>query len=69
VKIVILLAALLTLAAVVTWALAPGRRLPAHRVRHTRARLHPGRGYATAAELWWRWGRPFQALIAEAGFL
>jgi type IV secretory pathway TraG/TraD family ATPase VirD4 len=58
---VILLAVILTLAAVVKWALAPGRRLPRHRVRHTRARLHlrlhPGRGYATVAELWWRWGR------------
>ena len=33
------------------WAFAPGRRLPRHRVRHTRLRLHlrlhPGRGYAT----------------------
>jgi type IV secretory pathway TraG/TraD family ATPase VirD4 len=61
VKIVILLAVILTLAAAVKWAVAPGRRLPAHRVRHLRARLHlrlhPGRGYAAVAELWWRWGR------------
>jgi type IV secretory pathway TraG/TraD family ATPase VirD4 len=61
VKIVILLAAALTAAALVKWAVAPGRRLPRHRVRHTRVRLHlrlhPGRGYATVFELWWRWGR------------
>jgi type IV secretory pathway TraG/TraD family ATPase VirD4 len=60
-KIVLILALILTLAAVAKWAFAPGRRLPRHRVRHTRARLHlrlhPGRGYATVAELWLRWGR------------
>ena len=43
------------------WAFVPGRRLPANRVRYARIRLHlrlhPGRGYATAGELWLRWGR------------
>jgi type IV secretion system protein VirD4 len=45
----------------VKWAFLPGRRLPRHRVRHLRIRLrlrlHPGKGHATIAELWWRWGR------------
>jgi type IV secretory pathway TraG/TraD family ATPase VirD4 len=39
----------------------PHRRLPSHRVRHLRLRLHlrlhPGPGHATLAELWLRWGR------------
>ncbi len=60
-KIVLVLALLLTLAAFGKWAFVPGRHLPRHRVRHTRIRvhlrLHPGRGYATAVELWLRWGR------------
>ena len=60
-KIVILLAVVLTVAAVGKWAFAPGRGLPRHRVRHARLRLHlrlhPGRGYATCVELWLRWGR------------
>jgi hypothetical protein len=50
-------------AAVVTllagsWAVIPPRRLPRHRVRHmrlrARLRLHPGKGHATAFELWLR---------------
>ena len=45
----------------VKWAFLHGRRLPRHRVRHLRIRLrlrlHPGKGHATVAELWWRWGR------------
>jgi type IV secretion system protein VirD4 len=61
VTIVIWLAVVLALAGVVRWAVAPGRRLPRHRVRYLRARLHlrlhPGRGYASLFELWWRWGR------------
>jgi type IV secretory pathway TraG/TraD family ATPase VirD4 len=64
VKIVIALAVILlilSLASFGKWALAPGCRLPRHRVRHTRLRLHlrlhPGRGYATCFELWLRWGR------------
>ena len=60
-KIVILLAIVLVLAAGWKWAFLPGRGLPRHRVRHTRfrlhLRLHPGRGFATAGELWLRWGR------------
>ena len=60
-KIVIALAVVLALAAAGRWALTPGCRLPRHRVRHTRLRLHlrlhPGRGYATCFELWLRWGR------------
>ena len=46
------------------WAFFPGlpcQRLPRHRVRHLRLRLHlglhPGPGHATTAELWLRWGR------------
>jgi hypothetical protein len=64
VKIVIALAVILLIVGLVCfgkWALVPGRRLPRHRVRHTRLRLHlrlhPGRGYATCFELWLRWGR------------
>jgi type IV secretion system protein VirD4 len=53
-------AALLVLVAV-RGAFVPARRLPGHRVRHQhirlRSRLHPGRGHATALELWLRWGR------------
>ena len=60
-KIVIILAIVLVLAAGWKWAFLPGRGLPRHRVRHTRfrlhLRLHPGRGFATAGELWLRWGR------------
>jgi type IV secretion system protein VirD4 len=43
------------------WAFIPRRVLPGHRVRYLRLRLrlrlHPGRGHATAFELWLRWGR------------
>ena len=60
-KYVIILAVVLTVAAVWKWAFLPGRGLPRHRVRHTRfrlhLRLHPGRGFATVGELWLRWGR------------
>jgi hypothetical protein len=48
----------------VKWAFLPClpyRRLPRHRVRHLRLRLHlqlhPGAGQATLPELWLRWGR------------
>ena len=41
------------------WAFLPRQRVPKHRTRHLRIRLrlrlHPGRGHATAFELWWRW--------------
>ena len=45
----------------VKWAFLHDRRLPRHRVRYLRIRLrlrlHPDKGHATVAELWWRWGR------------
>jgi len=48
----------------VKWAFLPSlpyRRVPRHRVRYLRLRLHlrlhPGPGHATAAELWLRWSR------------
>jgi type IV secretion system protein VirD4 len=60
-KFIILIAATGLLLLAVKWALLPSHRLPRHRVRHTRIRirlrLHPGRGHATAFELWLRWGR------------
>ena len=46
---------------VVKWAFLHDRRLPRHRVRYLhirlQLRLHPDKGHATVAELWWRWGR------------
>ncbi len=55
------LAAALAIALLASWAVVPPRRLPRHRVRHmrlrARLRLHPGKGHATAFELWLRWGR------------
>ena len=60
-KYAIVLLLVLGLAMFARWAWWPSRRLPRHRVRHLRLRLHlrlhPGRGHATAAELWARWGR------------
>jgi hypothetical protein len=57
----ILLAVVLAVASAAKWAFWPSRDLPVHRVRHTRIRLrlrlHPGRGFASAFECWWRWGR------------
>ena len=64
----ILLIAVIAVAGVlltgVKWAFLPClpyRRLPRHRVRHLRLRLHlrlhPGAGQATLPELWLRWGR------------
>jgi type IV secretion system protein VirD4 len=56
----------------VKWAFLPYlpyRRLPRHRVRYLRLRLHlrlhPGAGHATIAELWLRWGR--LAVFRRAG--
>jgi hypothetical protein len=57
----ILLTVVLTVAGAATWAFWPSRNLPVNRVRHARIRLllrlHPGRGFASALECWWRWGR------------
>ena len=57
---VLLILTLITLA-FLQWAFIPRRKLSGHRVRVTRVRirlrLHPGRGHATAFELWLRWGR------------
>jgi hypothetical protein len=57
----ILLVVVLAVAAAAKWAFWPSRDLPVNRVRHTRIRLHlrlhPGRGFASAFECWWRWGR------------
>lgn len=43
------------------WAFIPSRKLPGNRIRHQRIRLHlrlhPGRGHATAVELFWHWGK------------
>ena len=41
------------------WFLPPARRLPAHRVRYLRLRVHlrPRPRLRNAAALWWRWGR------------
>jgi len=60
-KIPLLITAAALVLIAVKWAFLHGRRLPRHRVRHLRIRLrlrlHPGKGHATIAELWWRWGR------------
>jgi hypothetical protein len=67
IALVVLLTAVLIVARVAKWAWWPSRDLPVNRVRHTRIRLrlrlHPGRGFASAFECWWRWGR----LAAFAG--
>jgi type IV secretory pathway TraG/TraD family ATPase VirD4 len=61
VKYAIVLAVLLILAAAFKWAFWPARYMPGNRVRHLRIRLHlrlhPGKGFATIAGLWLRWGR------------
>jgi len=57
----VLLAVTLLLVAGLRWCFLPHGRLPRFRVRYMRVRLllrlHPGRGHATTAELWLRWGR------------
>jgi hypothetical protein len=57
----IALAVVLAIAAFMSWALLPARYLPGNRVRslrlRLRLRLHPGKGFASVAALWWRWGR------------
>jgi len=60
-KYVILLTAALLFLLALRWCFLPHGRLPRFRVGYTRLRLrlrlHPGRGHATAADLWLRWGR------------
>jgi hypothetical protein len=59
-KIIIALAFIILTVLTVRVAFIPRRSLPRNRVRYLRWRLylhlHPGRGIATAFEIWWRWG-------------
>jgi hypothetical protein len=61
IKYAILLAVVLVLAVIVTWAFLPARHLPGNRARHLRIRLHlrlhPGKGFAHIFSLWLRWSR------------
>jgi type IV secretion system protein VirD4 len=63
-RLIILAAVAAVLLIAVKWAFLaalPYRRLPRHRVRYLRLRLHlrlhPGPGHATVIELWLRWGK------------
>src|SRR6185437_2414267 len=57
----IVLAVVLILGALLSWAFIPARYLPGNRVRYLRLRLrlrqHPGKGFAGIGSLWLRWGR------------
>ena len=57
----IALAVVLAVAAFVSWAFLPARYLPGNRAGslrlRLRLRLHPGKGFAGIAGLWWRWGQ------------
>ena len=61
IKLAILLAIVLIVAAFAAWAFLPARHLPGNRARHLRIRLHlrlhPGKGFAHVFSLWLRWGR------------
>jgi type IV secretion system protein VirD4 len=61
IKYAILLAVILIVAGFCSWAYLPARYLPGNRVRSMQVRLHlrlhPGKGFATIAGLWLRWGR------------
>ena len=61
IKLAILLAVLLIVAAFAAWAFLPARHLPGNRARHLRIRLHlrlhPGKGFAHVFSLWLRWSR------------
>ena len=61
IKLAILLAIVLIVAAFAAWAFLPARYLPGNRARHLRIRLHlrlhPGKGFAHVFSLWLRWGR------------
>src|SRR5260370_5050224 len=60
-KFIMLIAISLGFLLLAKWAWIPSRKLPGNRIRHQRIRLHlrlhPGRGHATVAELWWHWGK------------
>jgi type IV secretion system protein VirD4 len=64
-----ILAALLVVAAFLSWAWLPARYLPGNRVRSLRIRLHlwlhPGKGFATVFGLHLRWGR--RAALRRSG--
>ena len=61
IKLAILLAIVLIVAAFAAWAFLPARHLPSNRARHLRIRLHlrlhPGKGFAHLFSLWLRWSR------------
>jgi hypothetical protein len=61
IKLAILLAVMLIVAAFAAWAFLPARHLPGNRARHLRIRLHlrlhPGKGFAHLFSLWLRWSR------------
>ncbi len=61
IKLAILLAVVLIVAAFAAWAFLPARHLPGNRARHLRIRLHlrlhPGKGFAHVFSLWLRWSR------------
>jgi type IV secretion system protein VirD4 len=61
IKYAILLAVVLVLAVIFTWAFLPARHLPGNRARRLRIRLHlrlhPGKGLAHVFSLWLRWSR------------
>ena len=61
IKLAILLAIVLIVAAFAAWAFLPARHLPGNRARHLRIRLHlrlhPGKGFAHVFSLWLRWCR------------
>jgi type IV secretion system protein VirD4 len=61
VKLAIVLAVVLIVAAFAAWAFLPARYLPGNRARHLRIRLHlrlhPGKGFAHLFSLWLRWSR------------
>ena len=61
IKLAILLAIVLIVAAFASWAFLPARYLPGNRARHLRIRLHlrlhPGKGFAHVFSLWLRWCR------------
>ena len=61
IKLAILLAVAVALAAFTAWAFLPARHLPGNRARHLRIRLHlrlhPGKGFAHLFSLHLRWSR------------